>query len=93
MRAFEIYDATKRRRLSCATLFCSDGDAGEMGPWRIEINPVMKPGDLPLLLALFAERGEYTVPDAWARRWVDERVPPPGRQNIGEILRANELEE
>ncbi|MBQ9069601.1 MAG: helix-turn-helix transcriptional regulator [Eggerthellaceae bacterium] len=44
------------------------------------------------MFGLFAEKGTYTIPDKWARKWVAERVPPQGRQNLGEILRANSLD-
>ena len=88
MRAFDIYDASKRKRKACARL-TYDERTGEM---RIAIAPWASSGDLPLMLGLFVERGEREVPDRWARKWVEERVPPQGRQNLGEILRANRLD-
>ena len=89
MRVFEIYDAAHRNRRACARLICSDSQ----GDIRIEISPDVGPDDLPMLLGLFAERGQLEVPAKWARRWVAERVPPQGRQNLGEVLRANGLRE
>lgn len=88
MRVFDIFDASKRNRKPCARLIY-DERADEAS---IIIAPDAAVGDLPLMLALFAERGEREIPDAWARRWVEERVPPRGRQNLGEILRANGLD-
>ncbi len=87
MRVFEIYDAAHRNRRPCARLICGGAD----GDVRIEIAPGVPAEQMPLMLALFAQRGQLEVPAEWALRWVGERVPPPGRQNIGEILRENGL--
>lgn len=46
-----------------------------------------------MLLAPFVEAGERELGDEWTRRWVQERVVPPSRQNLGEILRELGLEE
>jgi len=89
VREFEIYNAARRSRKSCATLVY-DEIADEMF---IDIDVSAKPEDLPLMLGLFVEQGKFTVPDEWTRRWVRERVPPSSRQNMGEILRAQGLEE
>ena len=62
------------------------------GTMRITIEGDARPADLPMLLALFVDDGVHEIPDKWARRWVEERVPPRGRQNLGEILRANGLD-
>ena len=88
MKRFEIYNAAKRNRKPCAELLY-DEQADKM---RIVLADDVQPADLPLMLALFAERGKRELPDKWARRWVEERVPPQGRQNLGEILRANDLD-
>lgn len=88
MRRFEIYNAAKRNRKPCAELLY-DERADTM---RIVLSGDAQPADLPIMFALFAERGKRELPDKWARRWVEERVPPQGRQNLGEILRANDLD-
>ncbi|MCD8120340.1 MAG: helix-turn-helix domain-containing protein [Lachnospiraceae bacterium] len=51
------------------------------------------PWETPLLLSSFAERGEKTVGSYWSLRWVQQRIVPPDRQNIGMILRDNGLRE
>ena len=88
MRFFGIYNAAKRSRALVAQLICNETD----GTLAIEIAPDARPDELPLMLGLFAQRGDRTVPDRWARRWVEERIPPQGRQNLGEILRAQGLD-
>ena len=88
MRTFEIYNATKRDRRPCAQLLFDE----QKDRMRIVLADDAKPESLPFMLALFAERGEREIPDKWARRWMEERIPPPGRQNLGEVLRANGLD-
>ena len=42
------------------------------------------------MFAPFVKQGKE-IPSRWVRAWVDERIAPPSRQNIGEVLRANGL--
>ena len=88
MRVFEIYNAAKRSRRPVARL--AHDEASDA--FSIAIAEDARPDELPLMLALFAQRGERLIPDEWARRWVEERIPPQGRQNLGEILRAQGLD-
>jgi len=48
--------------------------------------------ELPLLLDSFVKKGETTVNSYWSEMWVRQRIIPPDRQNIGEILRDNNLD-
>lgn len=48
---------------------------------------------VPLILSSFVRKGERTVNSYWSRLWVQQRVIPPDRQNIGQILRENGLKE
>ena len=47
--------------------------------------------ETPLLLSSFVKKGQLTVPDVWARIWVEQRIVPRDRQNLGAILRENGL--
>lgn len=49
--------------------------------------------DVPLLFVPFVERGEKRLGHAWSRRWVEERIVPTSRQNLGQVLRSHGLEE
>lgn len=49
--------------------------------------------ETPLLLASFAKRGETTVNAYWSRLWVQQRIVPTDRQNLGQILKVNGLKE
>lgn len=51
-------------------------------PW--EVSPILSP---------FADRGIYSIDSSWSRRWVQQRIIPQDRQNIGQILRDNGLKE
>lgn len=88
MRSFDIYNAAKRSHKPVAQLHYDN----RKGKLRICIAEDAAPANLPLMFALFAEQGKREVPDKWARKWLEERIPPQGRQNLGEILRANGLE-
>ena len=47
--------------------------------------------ELPFILHEFAQRGQLTIGSSWALCWVESRIAPPERQNLGEILRENGL--
>lgn len=88
MRTFAILDGRRRKRRPCAYLIYDEG-ADEYG---IVIDGDVSARDVPLMLAAFVERGQRRVGDKWSRRWVEERVVPTSRQNLGQILRANGLD-
>lgn len=49
--------------------------------------------ETPLLLSSFVKRGEYTVNAYWSKLWVRQRIVPTDRQNLGQILKVNGLDE
>lgn len=49
--------------------------------------------ETPLLLSSFVRRGEYSVGSYWSRMWVQQRIVPQDRQNIGQVLKENGLKE
>ena len=49
--------------------------------------------EAPILLDTAIENGEYTVGPKAAHLWIEQRVVPPDRQNIGAILKEAKLEE
>ena len=86
MKAYNIVTLRGRDSRPCATLFYepdTDAYSATIADWAAE-------KDIPAMWAPFLEK--RMVPDAWARRWVMERVVPAERQNLGEILRANSLD-
>ena len=59
----------------------------------IEISPEIPPSELPIFFAGFAEKGILSPDMEWSERWVRERIVPEDRQNLGSILRDNNLGE
>ena len=59
----------------------------------IELLEETDPWELPLLLDSFVKQKERTINSYWSKIWVQQRIVPSDRQNIGEILRDNQLEE
>ena len=57
-----------------------------------ELPPDADPWELPFILHEFASRGKLSVDAFWSKRWVQSRLVPPERQNLGEVLRENGLD-
>ena len=55
----------------------------------IELPENADPWDTPLLLSSFVKRGEHSVGSYWSRLWVQQRIVPQDRQNIGQVLKEN----
>lgn len=47
--------------------------------------------ETPLLFSGFVEKGIYSIDSYWSHRFVEDRIVPRDRQNIGQILRDNGL--
>ncbi len=47
--------------------------------------------ETPLLLSSFVKKGERSINSYWSRMWVQQRIIPPDRQNLGQILKENGL--
>lgn len=45
----------------------------------------------PLIISSFVKRGEYCLNSYWSRRWVQQRIIPYERQNIGQILKRHKF--
>lgn len=59
----------------------------------IELLDNADPWETPLLLDSFVKRGEKSVNSYWSKIWVQQRIIPTDRQNLGAILRDNGLKE
>lgn len=57
--------------------------------YQIEVPDGVKSVEAPPIISDFIEKGEKVIGDEWSLRWVKQRVIPPERQNIGQILREN----
>lgn len=59
----------------------------------IELPENADPWEMPLLLDTFIKKGIKTVNSYWSKVWVQQRIIPTDRQNIGQILKDNGLTE
>lgn len=57
--------------------------------YTIEIPENVTPKEAPFMMSLFLKKGIRTMNSDWSMRWVQSRIIPSSRQNIGEILRVN----
>lgn len=48
--------------------------------------------EIPLLLSSFLKQGEYSINSYWSKVWVNQRIVPTDRQNLGMILKDNGLD-
>ena len=92
MKLFALKDAADRDGEILAVLSCYSAYGGREREYYIDLPQGADPWNVPLILSSFAKRGRWTVGPEWSRRWVESRVVPPSRQNIGEVLRENALD-
>lgn len=85
---FAIRDGARRKATPCAFMRYAD----ETG-FEIDIDSDISADEVPAFFVPFVEKEERHIDGDLALRWVRERVPPPGRQNLGEILDAHGLSE
>lgn len=57
--------------------------------YTIDIAPNVNENEVPFMLSLAMKKDNRTVDSNWSKKWVQSRVIPSSRQNIGEILRVN----
>ena len=87
MKIFAIRDETDKSRKDLAYLLYYETDKR----FYIELPEDADPWETPLLLSSFARKGEHTINSYWSRLWLQQRIVPSDRQNIGQILRDNNL--
>lgn len=90
MRHFELFDgeAERGRAEACADIWYDPAK----GQFRATVRDWAGAANVPAIFAHFVEQGQRSIPSNWVRAWVDERIAPPSRQNIGQILLANHLD-
>lgn len=89
MKIFAIRDESAAIQKNLAYLFYYEQEK----TFYIELPENSEPWEIPLLLDSFAKEKNNTVNSYWSKVWVKQRIIPPDRQNIGEILRDNHLKE
>lgn len=89
MKIFAIRDEFDKKQKDLAFLFYYEKDRR----FYIELPRDCDPWEVPLILSSFAEKGIYTIGSDWSRIWVQQRIVPTDRQNLGQILKDNKLKE
>ena len=59
----------------------------------IELPENADPWKTPLLLSTFLKKGETSINSYWSKMWVQQRIVPTDRQNLGQVLKDNHLME
>ena len=88
MRIFAVKDETDSSGKTLAWLIYYE----TAKRFYVELPDDADPWETPLLLSSVLKRGEHTVNAYWSRLWVQQRIVPPDRQNLGQILRDNGME-
>lgn len=59
--------------------------------YTIDIPDDVSSKEVPFMMSLFMKKGIRKMDSDWSLRWVQSRIVPSSRQNIGEILRVNKM--
>jgi predicted DNA-binding transcriptional regulator AlpA len=89
MKIFAIRDETDKNKKDLAYLLYYEMEKR----FYIELPDDADPWETPLILSSFVKRGEKTVNSYWSKLWVQQRIVPADRQNLGQILKDNRLKE
>ena len=88
MKIFAVRDEESTSKKDVAYLFCYEKE----NRFYIELPDDADPWETPLLLSSFLKKGQKTINAHWSKVWVQQRIVPPDRQNLGMILRDNGLD-
>lgn len=89
MRIFAIKSESDKNKKDLAYLLYYEKEKR----FYIELPEDADPWETPLLLTSFLKRGEKTVNSYWSLMWVRQRIVPSDRQNLGQVLKENGLQE
>lgn len=89
MKIFAIRDESMQEQTDLAYLLYYETEKR----FYIELPHDADPWTTPLLLSSFVKKGERTVNSYWSKIWVQQRIVPADRQNLGQILKDNGLKE
>lgn len=89
MKAFAIRDASLDRTRDLAWLLYYENEQS----FYIEIADDVNEWEAPLILSSFVKNNCRSVDAYWSSVWVEQRIVPRDRQNLGMILKKNKLDE
>ena len=88
MKSYGIYDEELNRETPIGYLFYYE----KAERFIIELCKDLDEWSAPLLFQGLVKKKMYTIPHTIAQMWVEERIIPSGRQNIGSILKNHKLQ-
>ena len=88
MKSYAIYDEELNRETPIGYLFYYE----KAEKFIVELCKDLDEWSAPLLFQGFVKKKIYTIPHTIAKLWVEERIIPSGRQNIGSILKNHKLQ-
>lgn len=88
MKSYAIYDEDLDRVTAIGYLFYYE----KAEKFIIELCRDLDEWSSPLLFQGLVKKGIYTIPHTISLMWVQERIIPSGRQNIGSILKNHKLQ-
>ena len=89
MKIFAIRDESAIHQIDLAYLLYYELEKR----FYIELPENADPWETPLLLSSFIKKGETSINSYWSKIWVQQRIVPTDRQNLGQVLRDNNLKE
>ncbi len=89
MKSYAIHDGDRQDTTAIGYLFYFE----RAKSFIVELCEDLDEWEAPLLFQSLVRKGIYTVPRDISLMWVQERVIPSGRQNIGSILKNHKLNE
>lgn len=89
MKIFAIRDESAKNPIDLAYLLYYELEKR----FYIELPENADPWETPLLLSTFLKKGERSINSYWSKLWVQQRIVPTDRQNLGQVLRDNHLKE
>ena len=89
MKAYAIRDASIDKERDLAWLLYYEKER----TFHIEVCDDVDEWDAPLILSSFVKHGKRALDPYWSRIWVEQRIVPSDRQNLGMILKENGLKE
>ncbi len=88
MKLFALKDKADREGATLAVLTCYEAER----VYYLDMPEGTDPWTVPFVLSSFAARGQWTIGPEWAGKWVESRLVPQSRQNLGEVLKVNGLD-
>jgi len=89
MKIFAIRDEAALEQVDLAYLLYYEMEKR----FYIELPENADPWETPLLLSSFIKKGETSINSYWSKIWVQQRIVPTDRQNLGQVLKDNNMKE